>query len=134
VIRYLSREDLLELAMVIQEHDGAQRSIRDLAALDAALEQPHQAFALADVYPTAPCKAAALGFAIIHFKPFHDGNKRIAHAAIEAVLLVNGFELVATLEQSRAMMEGLAEGTVDSESLIAFVGRHAVQLGLVAQN
>jgi len=36
--------------------------------------------------------AETLGFSLALTHPFLDGNKRAAHAAMEAFLLVNGFE------------------------------------------
>jgi death on curing protein len=128
MIRHLSREDLLELAAAVQEQDGGQRTVRDVCALDAAVAQPLQVFALSDVYPTPLCKAAALGFSIVHLQPFTDGNKRIAHAAIEAMLMINGFELKASDEESRALMDGIEDGSIDTDKVTAFVSAHAVEV------
>jgi prophage maintenance system killer protein len=46
-------------------------------------------------------KMAALGFSLSRNHPFVDGNKRVGHAAIEAFLALDGYELSA-VERSGA--------------------------------
>jgi death-on-curing family protein len=44
----------------------------------------------------SPRKAAALGHSLISNHPFVDGNKRAGHAAMEVILLLNGYELLSS--------------------------------------
>ena len=47
--------------------------------------------------------AFALGFALIQGHPFIDGNKRIGHAAMEVFLVLNGFEINASVDEQEAV-------------------------------
>jgi len=76
--------------------------LRDLSLLEASLAQPRQSFAGVDPYPGLTAKAAALDFSLIQNHPFVDGNKRIGHAAMETTLVLNGFELSASVEAAEA--------------------------------
>jgi death-on-curing protein len=50
-----------------------------------------------ELYPTIVEKASALGYSIIKNHPFIDGNKRAGHAAMEVFLVLNGFEISASI-------------------------------------
>ena len=48
-----------------------------------------------------------MGYSLALNHPFLDGNKRVAHAAMEVFLILNGFEIIADAdEQERLMLEG----------------------------
>jgi death-on-curing protein len=49
---------------------------------------------------------------------FLDGNKRIAHAAMEVFLVMNEFEISASVDEQESFMMGLAAGNVSRESLV----------------
>ena len=53
--------------------------------LESALAQPRATFGGTDLHPTLVSKAAALGISLAMNHPFVDGNKRIAHAAMESL-------------------------------------------------
>ncbi|WP_315856422.1 Fic family protein [Synechococcus sp. J7-Johnson] len=42
-----------------------------------------------DLYPTLIEKSAVLGFSLIKNHPFVDGNKRVGHAVMEVMLMLN---------------------------------------------
>jgi len=50
--------------------------------------QPEASFGGEELYPDLASKAAALGHSLIQNHPFVDGNKRVGHAATEALLLL----------------------------------------------
>lgn len=60
---------------------------------------------------------AALGFSLTVNHPFIDGNKRVAHAAMEVYLVLNGFELTAPIDEQERLMLDLADGKVTREQL-----------------
>jgi len=77
--------------------------VRDLGRVQAALAQPMATFSGEDLYPSLVDKAGALGFALVQGHAFVDGNKRVGHAAMAVFLVLNGFELVESVdEQERA--------------------------------
>jgi death on curing protein len=69
---------------------GAGRGIRNLGALEAALNRPYQTFGGEELYPTCFEKATALGESIIMNHPFIDGNKRTGYLLMEIELRLAG--------------------------------------------
>jgi death-on-curing protein len=69
-------------------------------------------------------KDAALGRSLALNHPFHDGNKRVAHAAMEVFLILNGYELVADVDEQERLMLDLAAGQIDRESLEEWLLEH----------
>ena len=82
-MRYLSLREILELHENLIEISGGARGIRDMPALESAINQPRLTFDRSDLYPDILAKAAALCFFLVMNHPFVDGNKRIGHAAME---------------------------------------------------
>jgi len=76
------------------------------------------------LYVTLADKAASLGFSLILNHPFVDGNKRIGHAALEVFLVVNGFQLVTTVDEAERVILGVAEGAIPRERFVEFVLAH----------
>jgi death-on-curing protein len=89
-VRYLSVSEVIELHRLILNQSGGSEGIRDPAALHSAVGQPLQTFDGIDLYPTVLEKAAALGFFLCRNHAFVDGNKRIGHASLEVMLVLNG--------------------------------------------
>lgn len=108
--RYLSLAEVLKLHGLIIAESGGSTGLRDLGMLESALGQPRQTFGGEDLYPSLPSKAAALGYFLIMNHPFIDGNKRIGHAAAEAVLMLNGLELTAGVDEAEAEILAVAAG------------------------
>jgi death on curing protein len=92
--------------------------------LESALAQPRASFAGTDLHASLHAKAAALGFSLALNHPFIDGNKRVAHAAMETFLILNGSELVATVDDQERLMLDLAAGTVTREQLTEWIEKH----------
>lgn len=108
--RYLSLAEVLKLHGLIIAESGGSTGLRDLGMLESALGQPRQTFGGEDLYPSLPSKAAALGYFLIMNHPFIDGNKRIGHAAAEAVLMLNGLEHTAGVDEAEAEILAVAAG------------------------
>ena len=84
------------------------------------------AFGGNDLYTSIEEKAVSLGFSLIANHPFVDGNKRIGHAALEAFLLLNGYELDASVDNAEQIIVGVAAGTSSREELLLWVRQHIV--------
>ena len=124
MIRYLTTNAVLALHRLILAQSGGGPGVRDAGGLDSAVAQPRMAFGGQELYPTLAEKAAALGFSIVCNHPFVDGNKRIGHAATEAFLLLNGWELVAGEDEQEAVILRLAAGSLKREEFTAWVQSH----------
>ena len=97
-----------------------------LPALESALAQPQMTFGGEDLYPTLVDKAAALGYALIKNHPFLDGNKRTGHAAMEVFLVLNGYEIRATVDEQEHVMLQVAANEIDREEFTAWLRTHVV--------
>jgi death on curing protein len=124
MMRYLTLEEVLELHRLVLEQSGGSGGVRDLGALDSALAQPQMTFGGQELYPSLGDKASALCFSLVCNHPFVDGNKRVGHAAMETLLVLNGWELVAAVDEQEAVILGLAAGTIEREAFTAWVHAH----------
>jgi death-on-curing protein len=109
-MRYLSISEILELHDRIISSTGGSRGIRDINALESAVNQPRQTFDQKDLYSDIVSKAAALGFSLVMNHPFIDGNKRVGHAAMETFLVLNGYEIICGVDEQERVMLDLAAG------------------------
>jgi death on curing protein len=116
-MRYLTLGEVLLLHARVLERSGGATGLRDLGALQSALAQPTMTFDDRDLYPTLETKAAALAYSLVMNHPFVDGNKRIGHAAMEVFLVLNGAEVVATVDEQEAVFLRLADGKISREQL-----------------
>ena len=116
-MRYLTLGEVVELHQRLLAQSGGAPGLRDLGLLESALAQPRASFDGADLHPTIADKAAALCFALVANHPFLDGNKRIGHAAMEVFLVLNGFEIEATVDEQERTMLAVASGTLDRDGL-----------------
>jgi death-on-curing protein len=82
-MRYLSISEVFELHDRVISSSGGSRGIRDIRALEAAVNQPRQTFDQKDLYPDLVTKAAAVCFFLVMNHPVVDGNKKVGHAAME---------------------------------------------------
>ena len=123
-MRLLSLAEILDLHRRVIELSGGSLGIRDLGALKAAVAQPRMTFDSDDLYPSVVDKAAALCFSLVMDHPFVDGNKRVAHAAMETFVLLNGFELSAPVNEQEQVMLALAAGQVSRSDLVTWISAH----------
>jgi len=125
-MRYLSLVEILELHRLVIAQTGGLSGVRDLGALESAIAQPRITFGSQDLYPSLVEKTAALCFSIVNNHLFVDGNKRVGHAAMETVLLLNGAEIEATVDEQEALMLGLASSDVSRDQLVEWLRSNVV--------
>ncbi len=126
-MNYLTFNDSLEIYQRIMAQTGGVKGGRDLGALKSALAQPQMRFGDAELYPTIIEKAAALGFSLIQNHPFVDGNKRIGHALMERFLILNDYEIEATVDEQEKIILQVAAGELKRDDLTAWLGTVIVQ-------
>lgn len=88
--------------------------------------KPEASFGGEDLYPNVESKAAALGASLIQNHPFIDGNKRIGHAAMEVFLVLNGFEINASVNEQEELIIGVASGRISRDELSEWLANHVV--------
>jgi death-on-curing protein len=123
-VRYLTVNEALELHRRIIEQSGGAPGILNLGAFESALAQPQATFGGTDLYPTLVEKVAALGFSLIQNHPFIDGNKRIGHAAMEVFALLNGFEIMASVDEQEGIILQTAAGSLNQTKLTLWLRDH----------
>ncbi len=120
-MRYLTLGEVVALHRWLIQASGGGSGVRDQGALESAVAQPRMTFGGEDLYPDLPSKTAALGYSLIQNHPFVDGNKRVGHAAMETFLILNGFELEATVEEGEQLIVGVASGSFGRAELLAWI-------------
>lgn len=111
---------------VIEEF-GGDPGLRDRGLLEAAVAMPQATFSGVDLHPSLPEKAAAYHFHLCADHAFIDGNKRVAVAAAELFLLINGNELIASDGEVEALTMGVAGGQISKEQVIEFFVEFVVE-------
>lgn len=107
--------------VLLQRYGGAA-GVRDPGALEAALFRPQTGY-----YEDIVTEAAALIESLAINHPFVDGNKRIAFAAADVFLRINGWHLQRSPTQIYAdMIEMLETRTFDIAHLEPWLREFAV--------
>jgi death-on-curing protein len=123
-MQFLSVETVLLLHQRLMQQFGGTEGLRDEAKLRAALAQPQTMQGPEEVHATPVAKAAALCCAMLTSRPFVDGNERTAHAAMEAFLMVNGYEIQAAVEEQESVVLQVSAGALKPEELAEWLSRH----------
>lgn len=123
-MRYLSLGEVLELYRQLIQQAGCAAQIHDIGVLSSAVAQPRMTFANKELYPSIEEKAAALCFSLVCNHPFVDGNKRVGHAAMETFLLLNGYEISASVDDAERIILGIANGKVSRYELLIWLRNH----------
>jgi death on curing protein len=110
---YLTVADVLGMYTVLMQRYGGVQGVRDPGALEAALFRPQTGY-----YDDIVAEAAALLESLAINHPFVDGNKRIAFAAADVFLRINGWRLQrAPMQIYAEMIQMFESGTLDIEHL-----------------
>lgn len=119
---FLTVADVLGMHAVLMQRYGGAPGVRDPGALEAALFRPQTGY-----YPDIVAEAAALMESLAINHPFVDGNKRIAFAAADVFLRINGWSLRRAPMDIHAQMLGMLEaGTFDIAHLEPWLRSFAV--------
>jgi death-on-curing protein len=106
---YLTVADVLGLHTILMQRYGGAPGVRDPGALEAALFRPQTGY-----YEDIVMEAAALIESLANNHPFVDGKKRIAFAAADVFLRINGWRLRRSPMQIHAeMIEMFEKKTFD---------------------
>jgi death-on-curing protein len=87
---YLTPIEVMVMQRVLVDRFGGAHGLRDAGALESALFRPQSGY-----YGDIVEEAASLFESLAMNHPFIDGNKRIAFAAVDVFLRVNGWKIRA---------------------------------------
>jgi death-on-curing protein len=124
---YLSVEQVLVVHRRVIQEFGGDPGLRDRGLLESAVAMPQSSFGGEDLHGGLAEKAAAYHFHICANHAFIDGNKRVAVAATEVFLLLNGHELGASDAEVEEMTMGVAGGKTSKDQVTEFYVRFTIE-------
>lgn len=107
---------------LLAEHGGAT-GLRDEGLLASALARPRKKHNYEN--PSLIELAAAYAYGICSNHPFVDGNKRVALAAVDVFLILNGRELVAPEAEAVVMIRDLAAGEIGEAEIADWISANS---------
>ena len=120
---YLTPLEVVVMQRVLIERFGGAHGLRDPGALESALFRPQSGY-----YEDIVQEAAALFESMAMNHPFLDGNKRIAFAAVDVFLRVNGWRMKAKpMAVHKWMIGQLEAGTFTMATIEPWLRKHAVK-------
>lgn len=106
---YLTVPDVLAIHSILIQRYSGTHGIRDLGALESALFRLQSGY-----YVDIVAEAAALMESLAINHPFVDGNKRVAFAATDIFLRINGYRInCESMIIYADMMQMFETGTFD---------------------
>ncbi|MHB8877252.1 MAG: type II toxin-antitoxin system death-on-curing family toxin [Myxococcaceae bacterium] len=128
MIEYLSLDQVLALHEALVERFGGGLGLRERGLLEAAVARPTATFSGEDLYPDLPAKAAALLHSLVMNHAFVDGNKRVAVAAAELFVEINGQLLVATDGELGELTLSAARGELQAEAIAIWLRQRLAKM------
>lgn len=116
-MRYLTREQVLQIHKEILAAHGGADGIRDLGMLDAALQMPEATYDGILLHPDVPSAAVAYLSHLCQNRPFIDGNERVAAIAMYVFAAANGYELTLDNDELADTVLCLASGRITKREL-----------------
>lgn len=123
-MRYLTLHEVLELHRRVIARTGGTFGVHNLAGLLSAVAQPQMTFGEQELYPSLVDKVAAFGYSLIMNHPFIEANERSGPAAMETLLILNGYEMDADVEEQRKIFLQLSAGDLSREQLTDWLRTH----------
>lgn len=121
--RHLTLVELLAIHDRLLEEFGGATGVRDGGALESALFRPQTGY-----YRDVVHEAAALFESLVQNHPFIDGNKRVAFAAADVFLRMNGHVLqVDDADAYDFIVGSLERGELDVERIDGWLREHVTQ-------
>lgn len=101
---YLTMDEIVMMHEILIQKFGGSAGIRDKGALEGAVYRPQSGY-----YNDRITEAAALFESLAINHPFVDGNKRIAFAAMDVFLRMNGYKLNTNSQDTYNFIIGMFE-------------------------
>ena len=113
---------------ILIDEFGGSTGIRDLNALNAAIQRPYSTFDGKDLYPTIYDKAAALVESLVKNHAFIDGNKRIGYVMLRFFLMESGYDLSASQTDKYNFIIEISKGNLDLDSIKKWIVQNAQKI------
>ncbi|HPI85231.1 MAG TPA: type II toxin-antitoxin system death-on-curing family toxin [Bacteroidales bacterium] len=113
---------------ILIDEFGGSTGIRDLNALNAAIQRPYSTFDGKDLYPTIYDKAAALVESLVKNHAFIDGNKRIGYVMLRFFLIESGYDLSASQTDKYNFIIEISKGNLDFDNIKKWIVQNAQKI------
>jgi death-on-curing protein len=120
----ISKKLAIELNKIIADKTGGSSGLRDETLLLSAINRPFQTFDGKDLYPSIVDKSAAIFESIIINHPFIDGNKRMAYAFMQILLIEDDIILHASEDEKYKFVITASKGDMNIESIREWILNH----------
>ncbi|MFI3330038.1 MAG: type II toxin-antitoxin system death-on-curing family toxin [bacterium] len=121
---FLSIHDIIEFQGKTIDKHGGEHGVRDITLLQSAVASALATFDGEDLFPTMIEKAARLGYGIVSYHPFIDGNKRIGVWVMLATLRLNNIIITYTKDELVSFGLGIASGSLQYEDILDWIKFH----------
>ena len=120
--RWLTTVELRILHAEVMRLFGGRDGLRDAGLLESAADAPRNRY-LYEKDRSVFDLAATLAASLCRNHPFVDGNKRVSLQSIRMFLFLNGYSFTPDMIETVTVIEGLAAGDVDVETLGKWIQR-----------
>jgi death-on-curing protein len=124
---WLTEQIVLAIHEGLISQYGGLSGVRDYPLLEASLARPRHRFSYQPEVSLWEL-AAAYGFAVCKNHPFVDGNKRTAFMTMYVFLRLNGYDFNAPEPEIVLVLESLASGEIDENTLQVWLAKYAEKL------
>jgi death on curing protein len=121
---WLTEQMVLAIHEDLISQYGGLSGVSNPALLEASLARPQHKFSYQPKVSLWEL-AAAYGFALCQNHPFVDGNKRTAFMAMYVFLGLNAYSFNAPEPEIVLVMESLASGEIDENTLQVWLAKYA---------
>ncbi len=121
-VDFLTLDDLLEIGTALIPDFG----VRDIGLLESVSMRPQTSVYGQDAYPRFSEKVAALIHSLARNHALIDGNKRLAWSAGRIFCLMNGEDLVMSIDDAERMILAVAQGNLDVPELAKLIEKSLV--------
>lgn len=125
---------MISVKKALQYHDalieefGGSKGVRDMNSLESALSRPFATFDGNDLYPGPIEKASAILESLIINHPFVDGNKRIAYALMQLVLLKSNLYIETSEDHQYEFVIKASTGEIRFEEIKSWIAQNVISL------
>jgi death-on-curing protein len=116
-MRLMTLGEVIALHRRILAENGGRPGVRDLGAIASAVATAKGFCRWTGCLPNAYRESSCTGLFLGPKSRLVDGNKRVAHAAMEVFLVLNGVEITATIDEQERFILSLAAGEVSRPGL-----------------
>jgi death on curing protein len=119
-------KEAIQIHGILIEQFGGKSGVRDLGALESAINRPYATFNRIELYPNPIEKAMAIIESVVVNHPFIDGNKRAGYVLMRLLLLSEDYDIQAKEEEKYEFVIGIASGKLKTDEIRNWLLKHTI--------